>query len=46
MIVEVIIEGFFAIVSVVMGWILGMWYAIVRLEKKIVSYIKNFFKKK
>ena len=44
--IEILIEGFLHIVSIVMGWILGMWYAIVRLEKKIMSYIKNFFKRK
>jgi len=46
MIVEFFVEGFFAIVSIVMGWIAGMWYAMVRLEKKIVRYIKKLLKKK
>jgi len=46
MIVEFVVEGFFAIVSIVMGWIAGMWYALVRLEKEIIKHIKNLFKKK
>ena len=45
-IIELFIEWISTIYSIVMGWILGVWYAIVRYEQKCVEFIKNLFKRK
>jgi hypothetical protein len=43
---ESLIEVFFLIISIVVRWIFGAWYAIIDFNRSIIEYIKNIFKNK